>query len=58
MISTTRIQATTRKINAKWTLEAAADLSVFHNVDIEQLILNQLKYELENNIYTTFPELI
>ena len=45
-IKTDAVQATERKLKTQWTLEAAEDLKVLHNVDPEKELVNLMAAEI------------
>lgn len=47
-----------RPIKTEYSLELQKDLMISYAVDIEQMIINQIRLEYEAEILTNFPELI
>lgn len=45
------VEARTRKLHARWALEAAQNLSALHGVDVEKEISEAMAYEIANEIY-------
>ena len=44
------IQARTRRLNARWTIEAQQDLTTYVSSDLEQEIMDRMAQEIANEI--------
>jgi hypothetical protein len=49
-IETKEVVARTRKLKARWTIEAEQDLSAMHNLDFEEEIMDMMAYEIAQEI--------
>jgi hypothetical protein len=58
IIKTINVQSKTTKIKAKWTIEMAEDLGMYHSLDInaefEKILLEELKKSKNENINKFF----